>query len=57
MCPIGEGTLDYSSIRRALIEIEYHGWITIEQDRHPNDTGNVPDCIKKSVARLKELGY
>lgn len=57
MCPIGEGTLDYSSIRRALIEIEYHGWITIEQDRHPNDTGNVPDCIQKSVARLKELGY
>ena len=57
MCPIGEGTLDYSSIRSALIDIDYHGWITIEQDRNPNDTNNVPDCINKSVTHLKKLGY
>jgi len=57
MCPIGEGTLDYSSIRRAIQDVEYNGWITLEQDRHPNDTSNVPDCINKSVAHLVELGY
>ena len=57
MCPIGEGTLDYSSIRSALIDIDYHGWITLEQDRHPNDTTDVTDCIKKSVTHLKKLGY
>jgi len=57
MCPIGEGTLDYSSIKKALIDIDYHGWITLEQDRHPNDTSDVPECIKKSVAHLKKLGY
>jgi inosose dehydratase len=57
MCPIGEGALDYSAIGNALIDIDYHGWITLEQDRHPSDTNNVPDCIKKSVAHLKKLGY
>ncbi len=57
MCPIGEGTLDYSSIRRALIDIDYHGWITLEQDRHPNDTNDVPECIEKSVTHLNKLGY
>lgn len=57
MCPIGEGTLDYSAIRKALKDIDYRGWITLEQDRHPNDTSNVTDCIKKSLAHLKELGY
>jgi inosose dehydratase len=57
MCPIGEGVLDYASIRSALIDIDYHGWVTLEQDRHPSDTDNVPDCIKKSVTYLKKLGY
>jgi inosose dehydratase len=57
MCPIGEGTLDYSSIRNALIEIDYHGWITLEQDRHPNDTNDVTDCIEKSLTHLRKLGY
>lgn len=57
MCPIGEGTLDYSSIRSSLIDIEYHGWITLEQDRHPNDTSNVPDCLLRSMTHLKELGF
>ncbi len=57
MCPIGEGTLDYTSIKDALNSIDYHGWITLEQDRHPNDTTDVRQCINKSVEHLKTLGY
>ena len=57
MCPIGEGALDYASIRSALIDIGYQGWVTLEQDRHPSDTDNVTDCINKSVTHLRELGY
>jgi inosose dehydratase len=57
MCPIGEGALEYASIRRALIDIGYDGWITLEQDRHPSDTSNVPDCIKKSLTHLQKLGF
>lgn len=57
MCPIGEGTLNYSAIRKALTDIDYRGWITLEQDRHPNDTLDVIDCIKKSMSHLEMLGY
>ena len=57
MCPIGEGVLDYSSIQKALIDTGYQGWITLEQDRHPSDTDNVTDCIQRSVAHLRQLGY
>jgi len=57
MCPIGEGILDYSSIKTALMDIGYSGWITLEQDRHPTDTTDVSECIKKSVSHLKKLGY
>lgn len=57
MCPIGEGELNYFSIKKALKDMNYQGWITLEQDRHPNDTSNVTDCIKRSVEYLEELGY
>ncbi len=57
MCPIGEGTLDYSAIKTALADTNYIGWVTIEQDRHPNDTSNVFDCINKSMTYIKELGF
>jgi len=57
MCPIGEGVLDYSAIKEALKDIEYHGWITLEQDRHPSDTSNVTDCINKSLTHLQTLGF
>lgn len=57
MCPIGEGVLDYASIKNALTDIGYDGWITIEQDRHPSDTSDVVSCIQKSVTHLQDLGY
>lgn len=57
MCPIGEGALDYSAIKNALIDIDYHGWITLEQDRHPSDTSNVTDCLNKSVSYIHKLGF
>jgi inosose dehydratase len=57
MCPIGEGALDYSLIRKALADIGYSGWITLEQDRHPGDTSDVQECINKSLAHLYKLGF
>ena len=57
MCPIGEGALDYLAIKKALIDIDYDGWITLEQDRHPSDTSNVTDCITRSVKHLQVLGF
>ena len=39
MCPIGKGVIDYPAIRRLLEDIDYHGYITIEQERDPRNAG------------------
>ena len=28
--PIGEGDIDYADVRKALLEINYHGWLAAE---------------------------
>ena len=41
MCPIGRGRIDYPALRRLLTEIGYGGYITIEQERDPRNTGGI----------------
>ena len=41
MCPIGRGRIDYPALRRLLSEIGYGGYITIEQERDPRNTGSI----------------
>lgn len=57
MCPIGKGTLDYPGIKKALEEIGYSGYITIEQERDPRNSDTSLQDVKESVAYLKSVGY
>lgn len=57
MCPIGKGSLDYVAIRKALEEVNYHGYITIEQERDPRDSDGSLADVRASVEYLKENGY
>lgn len=57
MCPIGTGTLDYPAIKDTLEEIGYSGYITIEQERDPRDSGATLQDVKASVDYLKSVGY
>ena len=57
MCPIGTGTLDYPAIKDTLEEIGYSGYITIEQERDPRDSGATLEDVKASVDYLKSVGY
>ncbi len=57
MCPIGKGTLDYPGIQKALEEIGYSGYITIEQERDPRNADTSLRDVKESVAYLKSVGY
>lgn len=34
-CPLGQGGVDFGAVRRALIEVGYQGWVTVEQDMDP----------------------
>lgn len=57
MCPIGTGSLDYPGIKRALEEIGYSGYITIEQERDPRNVEGSLGDVKASVEYLKSVGY
>ncbi|OOB80520.1 MAG: AP endonuclease [Epulopiscium sp. Nuni2H_MBin003] len=57
MCPIGQGNLDYVAIKNALDEINYGGYITIEQERDPRDSDTSLVDVKRSVDYLKSNGY
>mgnify|MGYP004529548057 CR=1 FL=1 len=57
MCPIGTGVLDYPGIKKALEEIGYSGYITIEQERDPKNSDTSLRDVKASVSYLKSVGY
>ena len=57
MCPIGKGSLDYPGIKKALNEICYSGYITIEQERDPRNSDTSLRDVKESVTYLKSVGY
>ncbi|APB37380.1 MULTISPECIES: sugar phosphate isomerase/epimerase family protein [Heyndrickxia] len=57
MCPIGQGIIDYQSILRLLKEINYHGYITIEQERDPRNASTSLQDVKQSIDYLESVGY
>ena len=57
MCPIGKGVIDYPAIRRLLTEIDYHGYITIEQERDPRNVGGSLGDVQQSRDYLTSVGF
>lgn len=57
MCPIGRGNIDYPGIRLLLTELGYGGYITIEQERDPRNTGSILDDLCASRAYLSQAGF
>lgn len=57
MCPIGKGIIDYVAIKQLLEEIDYHGFITIEQERDPRNADTSLKDVSESLGYLKSIGY
>lgn len=57
MCPIGRGRIDYPGLRALLSEIGYGGYITIEQERDPHNTGSILADLAASRAFLRDTGF
>lgn len=57
MCPIGSGNINYIAIRTLLSEIDYGGYITIEQERNPLNSGSILDDLAASREFLKRMGF
>lgn len=49
--PLGVGDVDFVATRNALMEIDYQGWATMEQDRRPGD----PRARADAAASLDHL--
>ncbi|MEH6443131.1 MAG: TIM barrel protein [Oceanospirillaceae bacterium] len=39
-CPLGKGAVNFSAVRAALEQINYQGWVTVEQDMDPEIANN-----------------
>lgn len=57
MCPIGRGRIDYAAVREALDQMGYGGWITIEQERDPRNSGDVLADLAASRDFLRRAGF
>ena len=57
MCPIGTGCLDYPAIKQTLQDINYSGYITIEQERDPRNFATSLQDVRESVTYLKDAGF
>jgi inosose dehydratase len=57
MCPIGKGRIDYAGLHKLLTEIGYGGYITIEQERDPRNTGSVLADLAASRQFLRRAGF
>jgi 5-dehydro-2-deoxygluconokinase len=57
MCPIGRGRIDYSGLRELLAELNYSGYITIEQERDPRNADSVLADLAASRDFLRRTGF
>ncbi|WP_299135219.1 TIM barrel protein [uncultured Vibrio sp.] len=57
MCPIGEGAINYDEVQLAINQIGYSDWITIEQERDPQNSDGTLADIKRSRLFLNKKGF
>lgn len=57
MCRIGRGKIDYASIRDLLREQGYGGFITIERERGPRNSGSILDDRAASRSLVREIEF
>ncbi|MBV1708027.1 MAG: TIM barrel protein [Hyphomicrobiales bacterium] len=57
MCPIGRGNIDYAGVRAVLSDIGYAGYITIEQERDPQNRSSILDDLAASRNFLAGTGF
>jgi inosose dehydratase len=55
-CPLGEGVVDFGALAGALELRDFHGWVTVEQDRLPTDSTAPVEHAAASLAHLRAVG-
>lgn len=57
MCPLGTGDVDYPGVKALLEELNWRGWITIEQERDPRDVAGSLHDVTASLHYLRSVGF
>ena len=56
ICPIGEGAVNYHAIFHVLEDINYQGWVIVEQQSDGCNRPQITHNIKRSYSYLLEMG-
>ena len=57
MCPLGRGIIDYPALRTLIRELDYQGYITVEQERDPRHVGGSLADVTESRTYLTGCGF
>jgi len=55
-CEPAHGIIDYLALRDVLNEIDYEGWLVVEQDMYPAPSDKPLPIAKRTRAYLREIG-
>ena len=56
-CNLGDGDVDFPAIRQLLLDTNFDGWCTVEQDCDPSGDTSPVDDAKLNRAYLQSLGF
>ncbi len=56
-CSLGEGDVDFQSVRQVLLDANYEGWCTVEQDCDPTLAIAPTDDARANRAYLHTIGF
>jgi inosose dehydratase len=56
-CNLGDGDVDFPAVRALLLEHDYDGWCTVEQDCDPAGDTSPLDDAKANRAYLQSIGF
>ncbi|BDU36777.1 MULTISPECIES: TIM barrel protein [Vibrio] len=53
-CPLGEGCVDFDAVKHTLIEIDFKGWVTVEQDTDPKAKSDAKTDAERSRTFIEQ---
>ncbi|MDA9355504.1 myo-inositol catabolism protein, partial [Amylibacter sp.] len=56
-CNLGDGDVDFPAVRRLLLDNNFNGWCTVEQDCDPEGDTSPIDDAKLNRNYLQSIGF
>jgi len=56
-CNLGQGDVDFAAVRQVLLDNDFEGWCTVEQDCDPSMPGTPMEDAKANREYLQSIGF